>query len=231
MTDRSALPLPLHAELLLLAHDPATGRRLVDAQRLKAGLAGAALLELNLQEALRLEGTGRAARLRATGADVHPDLLEVVRRADGHAPKKAVARIGGAETFVDRGGQLRDATWRSLEAAGLVRSEEGRTLGLFPTHRRVQTTSARSTSLDALRRALAPTAQPDLRTAGLVAVAHATGLLGRLVPELGRKQLAARVAELAEGGWSGDAVAKAISDVQVAVVAAVMVPIVVTASG
>ena len=169
--------LPLHAEFLLLAHEPESGKKLLDGQHLKAGLAGAALLELNLEEALAIEGAGQQARLRATGADVDPELVEVVARADGQSPKKAVARIGGAETFKDRAGDLRDATWHRLENAGLVRSEEDKVMGLFSTTRRVQTTTARSGAVETLRSALTGVDQPDIRTAGLVAVTQATGLL------------------------------------------------------
>lgn len=229
MSDRTRLPL--HATFLLLSHDPETGRKLIDSQHLKAGLAGAALLELSLQEALRVEGSGKGARLHSTGADVEPALLEVLRRADGYAPKKAVARIGGAETFVDRGGRLRDATWDSLEAAGLVRSEDDRVMGVFPTRRRVQRTATRAESIDTLRRALTSTVQPDIGTSSLVAVAQATGLLVKLCPELDKKRISLRAKEIAEGGWGGDAVARAISDVQAAIVTAAMVPIFVAATG
>lgn len=223
--------LPLHAEFLLLAHEPASGKKLVDTQHLKAGLAGAALLELNLQEALAIDGEGKHARLRATGADVDPELIEVVARADGQSPRKAVARIGGVETFKDRAGDLRDATWNRLESARLVRSEEEKVLGMFATTRHVQTSTARSSSLETLRGALLGTEPPGIRTAGLVAVVSATGLLPKLLPEIDRKQLAARVTVITESGWGGDAVSKAITDLQAALVAAVVVPVVVSSGG
>lgn len=113
----------------------ASGKRLVDDRRLKAGLAGAALLERNLQEALALEGDGKEARPRSSGADVAPELVPLLARADGYAPRKAVARIGGAESFKDRAGDLRDATWNRLESSALVRSQEHKVMGLFPTTR------------------------------------------------------------------------------------------------
>lgn len=219
--------LPLHAELLLLAHDPASGKGLIEEGYLKAGLAGAALLELNLQEALALEGDGKHARLRSTGADVDPELVEVLARADGYAPKKAVARVGGTESFKDRAGALRDATWNRLESDGLVRSHEDKVMWIFPTTRRVQLTTSRSGSIETIRGALNSSDQPDLRTSGLVAVVAATGLLPKLVPEMDKKQVKQRARQIAEAGWGGDAVAKAISDVQSAIVAAVIVPAVV----
>ncbi|MEO6996538.1 MAG: GPP34 family phosphoprotein [Terracoccus sp.] len=227
----SPTSLPLHAELLLLAHDPASGKRLIAEGHLKAGLAGAALLELNLQEALALEGDGKQARLRSSGADVAPELVPLLARADGYAPKKAVARIGGAESFKDRAGDLRDATWCRLESEGLVRSHEDKVMGIFPTTRRVQLTTSRSGRIETIRVALNSTSQPDPRTSGLVAVVAATGLLPKLVPDMDRKLMKARVKHLAEGGWGGDAVAKAISDVQAAIVAGVIVPAMATTTG
>ncbi len=220
----STSSLPLHAELLLLAHDPASGQRLIAEGHLKAGLAGAALLELNLQEALALEGNGKEARLRSSGADVAPELAPLLARADGFTPKKAVARIGGAESFKDRAGDLRDATWNRLESEGLVRSHEDKVMGIFPTTRHVQLTTWRSASIEAIRGALNSANQPDPRMSGLVAVVVATGLLPKLVPEMNRKQRKERSKQIADGGWGGDAVAKAISDVQAAIVAGVIVP-------
>ncbi len=93
----------------------------------------------------------------------------MLARADGYAPKKAVARIGGAESLKDRAGALRDDTWNRLESEGLVRSEEDKVLGLFPTTRRIQLSTARSASIETIRAALASSDQPGLRTSGLVA--------------------------------------------------------------
>lgn len=223
--------LPLHAELLLLAHDPASGKRLIEEGHLKAGLAGAALLELNLQEALALDGDGKGARLRSSGADVVPELVPLLARADGYAPKKAIARIGGAESFKDRAGALRDATWNRLESDGLVRSHEDRVMGFFSVTRRVQLTTVRSGMVETIRGALNSSDQPDARTAALIAVAAATGLLPRLVPEMDKKQVKQRARQIGEGGWGGDAVAKAISDLQAAIVAGVIVPVMATTTG
>lgn len=55
---------------------------MIDDAHLKAGLAGAALLELNLQEALALDGEGKKVRLRSSGAAVDPKLVPVLARGD-----------------------------------------------------------------------------------------------------------------------------------------------------
>lgn len=220
--------LPLHAELLLLAHDPVSGKRLIPGQYLQAGLAGAALLELNLQGALDLDGEGRQSRLRATGVEVAPELGPLLARADGHAPKKAVARIGGAQSFKKRADELGEVTWRRLAGDGLVRSQQHKVWGLFPTVLHFPLSTEREGSVVTIRAAIAAADQPDVRTSGLIAVLAATRLLPKLLPELGGKERKARVKQIAASDWSGDAVAKAISEVQAAIVASVVVPAVST---
>ena len=96
-------------------------------------------------------------------------------------------------------------------------------MGIFPTTRRVQLTTARSESIESIGGALNSSDQPDPRTSGLVAVVGVTGLLPKLVPEMNKKQLKERTRQIAEGGWGGDAVATAINDVQGAIVAAVVI--------
>jgi len=213
--------VPLHAAFLLLAHDPSTGRCLVDDTHLKPALAGAGLLELTRTGSLRVEGDGRHTRLRATGGHVPAELVESVGRADGRSPKDAVARIGGTNTpFKDRAGQLRDATWRRLEAEGLVRPTPHRLLGVFPTTRWVQLTGRRAELVEAVRSAVDGRAEPDGAVAALVGVAEACGVLRRLFPDVPRKELSARAAAVSGDLWGGPAVAKAISDINAAIVAA-----------
>ena len=230
--------VPLHAAFLLLAHDPATGKCLVDDTHLKPALAGAGLLELTRTGSLRLEGEGRQTRLRATGGHVPAELAESLERADGRSPKDAVARIGGTITpFKDRAGHLRDATWRRLEVEGVVRPTPHRLLGVFPTTRWVQLTGRRAELVDALRSAVdgqaravrragpEGAAEHDRRTAGdgavaaLVCVAEASGVLRRLFPDVPRKELSARAAAVSGDLWGGPAVARAISDINAAIVA------------
>lgn len=73
--------------------------------------------------------------------------------------------------------------------------------------------------------------RPDPRTAALVSLLTAAGALPRLYPDLdrdGRQALKARAAAVSEGEWAGAAVRRAISEVQSAVMTAVMVPVVVS---
>ncbi|WP_347350752.1 GPP34 family phosphoprotein [Intrasporangium sp.] len=215
--------LPLHAEFLLLAHDDRSGRPLIDSTHLKAGLAGAAVTELTLQEALRLEGDGRSARLHATGRAVAPELEEALARADGRSPKDAVARIGGGRSWRDRAGHLEAATLAGLEGAGVGVRGEQTVLGVF--HRKVwreQDPAVEREIVERLRNAVRATGEPDTRTAVLVSLLSATGLLRKVLPEQDKRVLAARAKEISAGQWGGQAVATAIQEVEAAVVAAVV---------
>lgn len=216
--DRHALPL--HARFLILAHDPATGRPLVDDTRLKVGFAGAALLELAHREVVRVEGEGRQARVRATGVAPPPELAEVLERAVDRSPKDAIGRFGGASSWTDRAGRLRTDTWQRLEVAGYVRPETHQLLGLFPRTRWHQLTSEHVTTLDAVRSVLDRNRSSDVELPALVAVAHASGVLKKLFPEVGTKELRARAEVVTKDMWGGPAVAKAISDINAAIVAA-----------
>lgn len=214
--------LPLHAEFALLVHDDATGRVLVDSTKLKAGIAGAAVVELTLQGALRLEGEGRRARLHGTGQTVAPELGEALARADGQSPKNAVARIGGGSSFTDRAGRLLDATLADLERAEVGSRDQERILGIFPRQVwRERDPRLEQAILERVRQAI-DGAVPDERTAALIALLHATGLLRKLFPELDKRALSARAADISAGGWGGDAVRKAVEEVQAAVTAAVI---------
>ncbi|WP_377645316.1 GPP34 family phosphoprotein [Oryzobacter terrae] len=216
--DRHALPL--HARFLILAHDPATGRPLVDDTRLTVGFAGAALLELAHRGVVRVEGEGRRARVRATGVAPPPELAEVLERAVDRSPKDAVGRFGGASSWTDRAGRLRTDTWQRLEVAGYVRPETHKVLGVLPRTRWRQLTGEHATSVDAVRSVLDGNGSPDTELPALVAVAHATGVLRQLFPAVGAKDLKARAELVTKDLWGGPAVAKAISDINAAIVAA-----------
>lgn len=213
-------PLPLHARFLLLAHDPATGRALVDDTRLKVGFAGAALLELARLGVIRLEGEGRHTRVRGTGVAPPPELAEVLERAADRSPKDAIGRFGGASSFTDRAGRLRTDTWQRLEVAGYARPVHDKFLGLFPRTRWHQLTSEHATTVDAVRSALDGNRSGDPAVAVLVSIAYATGLLRTLFPQGGCKDLRARAEAASESVWGGPAVAKAIADINAALVAA-----------
>lgn len=222
--------LPLTAELLLLLHDDRTGKPLIDAQKRRAVTSGAAITELALDGMLVLdEGVpARKARLRATAGATPPShLAEALERADGHRPKDAIARVGGVQDYRLRADAIRDAVMGDLAANRIVEAVEPRALRLIgprwpllqPDVERAVTTRL-ATVLDG--------ADADPRTAALLTLSHAGHLLPKLFPHRDKKADARRVAEIAEDDWHGDAVTKAIAEINTVLMSAILVPIVVT---
>ncbi|WP_328671614.1 GPP34 family phosphoprotein [Streptomyces sp. NBC_00322] len=125
--------LTLPEELLLLALDPATGRRHCNRSYLQYGLAGAALAELELQ--------GRVAEARGRVTVVNPlppqDPLSAQILASLPAPRGS--RFGDgvhARRWVRRTGrQVEELCLHHLVGRGALRVETRRFLGLFPYHR------------------------------------------------------------------------------------------------
>jgi hypothetical protein len=223
-----AMSRSLTAELLLLALDDATGKPLVDATRLRAAVAGAAVVDLTLTGALRLTRPGdtqaRPGRLVRTTQHVSdPRLDEVARVVDGRKPKDAVGKVGGATAWKDRAGNIKDAVLADLVAEGVLRHEPGKALGLFPTNAwPLARPEVEQEVRGRVRDAVVGGMQPDDRTAALVALLHAVDLLPRLFPDQSRREVRARGKALSEGDWGGEAVRKAVQDVQSAVTAAVV---------
>jgi Golgi phosphoprotein 3 (GPP34) len=120
---------------------------------------------------------------------------------------------------------LRQGLYERLAASGVVRAERGKILGIFPT----RTWPAQDASHEAqvrqlVTQALVQQAEPDPRTAALIALLHALKCEHKIVDPrpygLSRRQLAARAEEIAEGNWASAAVRKAIDEMNAAVIAA-----------
>lgn len=112
----------------------------------------------------------------------------------------------------------------SLEARGLVRREDRRVLGIFPS---TTWTPVSPMAGNAVRERLWATLvvgqDPDAPTAALVALLLATDSLHEALPGQDKRALKQRAKQVAEGSWAADSVRKAISAVQTAILASVMV--------
>lgn len=84
----------------------------------------------------------------------------------------------------------------------------------MPKARWIQTSDARDRLVAALREVLDGAEPTEPTTPALFGVAHASGILATLFPDVPKKRLEARADELAAGQWGGEAVAKAISDIR-----------------
>lgn len=216
--------LTLAEQFLLLALDDHSGKPLTDSTHLHAALAGAVLVDLARDGALEIaehDTDVRRGRLRSTGRATPADPLvgEILDRAHGKKPQAAVSAVSiGAWT--DRAGRLKDAMLRDLAERGMLREEQGRVLGLFPTTRwPAGQPGPEAEALARVRAAMTAPETADGRTASLVVILGAAELLHKVLPEIPKRVLKERSTQLAERDWAGAAVGRAVEE---AVVAAIL---------
>ncbi|MER5933510.1 GPP34 family phosphoprotein [Streptomyces sp. NPDC002054] len=112
------------------------------------------------------------------------------------------------------------ATVQRLSERGLVTEERHKVLGLFPVRRYPEADGATERALrERLTATVLGKADPDERTAGLIALLHSAKLHGLAFPEQPRKEVTQRMAEIAAGEWAAESVRLAIRDMQAAVIA------------
>ncbi|MEV6577392.1 GPP34 family phosphoprotein [Streptomyces sp. NPDC051582] len=113
------------------------------------------------------------------------------------------------------------ATLQSLCRRGVVVETERKALGMFPVHRYPEADGAVEAELrERLRAAVLDGADPDTRTAGLIALIHSARLHRLAFPDSPRKEVVGRTAEIAAGQWAAESVRAAIRDMQAAMTAA-----------
>ncbi|MFJ1513904.1 GPP34 family phosphoprotein [Cellulosimicrobium funkei] len=216
-------------DYLLLTLDDVTGKAVVDASFREQVAAGALLVELALLGRADLAGDGDGGRVgrivvrdaSPTGNALLDEALDVVRAKEGSTPKALVAPIA----------KLRPAARAvaALAERGVLRREEGRVLGIFPTTRWPAADSRHEDAVRAdLRRVLVEGQAPDARAAAIVALLAATGQAGRVLatggsgadadggPErtpAGRRDVDARAREIARESWASEAVRAYVDEV------------------
>jgi len=208
-------------DLLLLAYDDETGRATLGADRLDLALAGAVLIELTEAGRIGLEGEGRKGRLRVTdtsptGQPVLDEWFQRIAGLEGKKPKDAVRKLTSG---------LKDRLLEDLAARGVLRREQGKVLGIFPTTSWPAVDSAHE---DELRRRLhdilVTGVTADERTGAVVALLHAIDAVDQVVDKAERPAARKRAKELAEGDWASAATRAAVQDMTAAVMVAVIVP-------
>ena len=214
----------LAEELLLLVTDDASGRLSAPAAQVDAGLGGANLIELTFMNKVDITGEGdQGKRGRIIVRDPSPVGDEVLDAA----LQILAARQGGKPSTVIRplGKNLRRTLYQRLAATGVLRAGQGRSLGIFPT-RTWPTEDARHEEhvRQLVTRALVQQAEPDARTAALIALLHALRCEHKVVDprpyQLSRRQLKERAGQIAQGNWASGAVRKAIDEMITAVMVA-----------
>jgi hypothetical protein len=213
-------------DLLLLVTDDTSGKLSAQADQVDAGLGGALLVELTLMNKVDLtrEGDeGKPGRLvvrdsAPTGDPVLDAALTTVADRHGKKPAAAIKPLSK---------NLRRTLYERLAANGIVRAEEGRILGLFPTHRwPAQDAGHEAQVRERLTEALVQRVTPDARTAALVALVHALQCEHKVVDpqrhELSKRELRSRAEDIAKGDWASAAVRKTIDEMNAAVMTAIV---------
>lgn len=218
-------------DLLLLFYDDESGKALFDGTKVGYALAGAVLVELSMRGKVGVAGEGEPVRQGRivvhdpgpTDDDVLDTALERLRDKQGGKPKNL---LGGLRKG------LRERLLERLAERGLLRRDERKVLGLFPSTRWPGADTAhKARVLEQLRAVLLAGAEPDQRTAALVSLLFAVDGVAKVVPSDDKRATKRRAKEISESAWAGEAVRKAVQEVNAAVVTAVAVAAATGAAG
>ncbi|MFI8327239.1 GPP34 family phosphoprotein [Streptomyces sp. NPDC085529] len=214
------MTVTLAEEIALLSLDDESGEA-KERQAAAWAVAGGILLELAFAGRVSVSG----GRIAVTDGDPtgEPLLDERLALITAWAAKRQRAPKV-TEWLTKDQAKAPAATVARLCERGLVVEEKHRVLGLFPVRRYPEADGSAERELrERLRAVVLDGAAPDERTAGLVALVHGAKLHRLAFPGEPRKEIAARMAELAEGQWATDGVREAIRDMQAAVTTATVV--------
>ena len=215
----------LAEDLLLLMTDDDTGELAASGTEVDVALGGALLIELTLRE--RVDVAGPDERVRAgrlvvrdagpTGDPVLDEALAVVGQKEGKKPQSVVARLGKG---------TRARLYARLTDSGVLRAEEGRVLGIFPSHRWPLHDAAHETSVRAeLGTALRNGRTTDPRAGALISLLHALGTVDKALDPaavgLSEREMRVNARRIAEGDWAATAVRQAVDSMNAATVAAI----------
>lgn len=225
----------LAEDLLLLLTDDGTGKLAVSSTEVDVALGGALLVELTLMHRVDVAGSDervREGRLVVrdrdpTGDDLLDEALAIVGQKEGKKPQSVVARLGK---------RARARLYERLVAGGVLRAEDDRILGVFPTHRWPSNDAAHESSVRAeLVTSLREGVTTAPRTGALISLLLALRAVHKAVDPasvgLSKKELNANAKRIAEGDWAAKAVRQAIDSMNAAVIAATSSAVVVGGGG
>ncbi|MDO9379478.1 MAG: GPP34 family phosphoprotein [Nocardioidaceae bacterium] len=206
-------------DLLLLLTDDESGR-VASMAPVDTGLGGALLVDLAV--AGRIDFSGKPKKPVVHVVDPtpvgHPALDEALRRLGEKTDEKAQAAV-------DRiGRKSRESLYDSLAARGVVRREDGKVLGLFPTTKWPEVDSSAEREVRAeLHAALVQGVTPTERAAALASLLLAMDQLGLVVERPDRKAAKARAKAISEDDAVGDGVRAAVQAAQTAATMAIVI--------
>lgn len=208
MTDDGLL---LAEELLLLSTDDEKGH---DQSWYPADgtLAGALLLELTEDGALRLDGDDKLVPAGPTPGDpLLAEALEAVSASD--KPRNARHWVEKLPSALE---PLRRRVAERLVDRGVLTEDHRELFGLTVTRRYPERDPAPERALRArLHEVLVGGAEPTPREAALIALLHTLDLVGKSVPREERKEAGRRAKEIAETGPISKAVKGQLEEMQV----------------
>lgn len=192
------------------------------------GLAAAVVTDLVLAERITLsEDKDPRVGVLSPAPTGHPALDAALARLVDKDGK----RLSGLVT--DRRLAVEQQTADALAAAGVVRIEEKRALGLVPARYPVLDPEPERRLRERLRTVLAG-GTPQPADATLLAVLQGLGIAGKVLAEekgdLGRRDLERRIEEVSTDVRAGAAVAKAVQAMNTAIMTAAIVPAIVAGS-
>jgi len=190
----------LAEDLYVLACHADTGRLLIPTTSLDLGLGGALLLDAVLRDRVALVHSHVVVVDPAPVGEPLSDaaLRSVGGDAKAHEPEYWVRHLA-------RG--ARHAVQNRLVAAGVLRMEDHKVLGLIPVHHTHQTDGRLGHELmDHLTDAVVLGRKPDRFTVALVSLALAVGLEPHLFPRSDQRAIRRRMQDIADGEWVGSAV-------------------------
>jgi Golgi phosphoprotein 3 len=213
--DRSTLG----EELILLALDDVKGTvSFSSSQALGYALAGAALMDLTLRGRLQSDGKNLIVINTApTGDDVLDEALNKI--AASKRPRNAGHWVSSLSIRKHQQ-RLEDR----LVRRGVLRREEHRFLGIFPSDRYPeQDRSSEQATRERIRRVVLAVDEADPRTTTLISLAQATEILERLFRRDERKIARQRVKQITEGEVLGKAVKETVDSINAAIAAGAVV--------
>lgn len=218
-------------DLFLLLVDDVTGKPVVDSTKFPRVLAGAVVLELAMSGSVRVTAKGEPVadgRLVIIGPPPPDPLLARAHALIGAQggrwkPQKAIEKLQK---------NLNKELGFRLAQQGFVNEQHDKVLGLFPT----TTWPARDLTRKSWARqwigsAIVDGTTPTPEIAALISLVSAIDAVPKVLPGVDKKLAKARAKQIAEGEWASAAVRKAVQDVNLVVMTAVMVPIFVSTTG
>lgn len=207
-------------DLLLLLYDDATGKPIAGSPGLDYALAGAVLIELTLGGKLDIttDGKGRLQVLDGTptGDPILDERLAYVVGKPGKKPKNQIGALSK---------RLRDQLLARLAERGVLEADQGKVLGLFPVTRWPAKDARHELEVRTkLEGVLNQGLMPDQLTAALIALLSALNVVPKVITDaVDKRALKRRAKEIADSDWAADAVKKAVSEMQAAITATIVV--------